>query len=73
MANSNCRFAKAVRANPKSSDKVAILTLGGAGHEPALSGFVGEGAVFVSQSIFGRTASLICRYLNVKQNAKLSD
>lgn len=32
-----------VRANPKSLDKVAIVTLGGAGHEPALSGFVGDG------------------------------
>ena len=32
-----------VRKNPKSSDKVAIVTLGGSGHEPALSGFVGEG------------------------------
>ena len=32
-----------VRKNPKSEDKVAIVTLGGAGHEPALSGFVGEG------------------------------
>lgn len=32
-----------VRANPKSNDKVAIVTLGGSGHEPALSGFVGEG------------------------------
>ena len=32
-----------VRAKPKSDDKVAIVTLGGAGHEPALSGFVGEG------------------------------
>lgn len=31
------------RAHPKSKDKVAIVTLGGAGHEPALSGFVGEG------------------------------
>ncbi len=31
------------RARPKSRDKVAIVTLGGAGHEPALSGFVGEG------------------------------
>ena len=27
-----------VRANPKSEDKVAIVTLGGSGHEPALSG-----------------------------------
>ncbi len=32
-----------VRANPKSQDKVAIVTLGGSGHEPALSGFVGDG------------------------------
>lgn len=32
-----------VRACPKSADKVAIVTLGGSGHEPALSGFVGEG------------------------------
>lgn len=32
-----------VRAQPKSEDKVAIVTLGGSGHEPALSGFVGEG------------------------------
>lgn len=32
-----------VRTNPKSDDKVAIVTLGGSGHEPALSGFVGEG------------------------------
>ena len=29
-----------VRATPKAEDKVAIITLGGAGHEPALSGFV---------------------------------
>lgn len=32
-----------VRTEPKSEDKVAIVTLGGSGHEPALSGFVGEG------------------------------
>jgi dihydroxyacetone kinase-like protein len=31
------------RARPKPADKVALVTLGGAGHEPALSGFVGEG------------------------------
>lgn len=37
-----------VRAVPKSSDKVAIVTLGGAGHEPALSGFVGEGLLDAS-------------------------
>ena len=27
-----------VRAEPKSQDKVALVTLGGSGHEPALSG-----------------------------------
>ncbi|MGL5681605.1 MAG: dihydroxyacetone kinase subunit DhaK [Marinifilaceae bacterium] len=32
-----------VRTNAKSEDKVAIVTLGGSGHEPALSGFVGAG------------------------------
>lgn len=31
------------RATPKPATKVAIVTLGGAGHEPALSGFVGSG------------------------------
>ncbi len=37
-----------VRANPKSKDKVALVTLGGSGHEPALSGFVGEGMLDIS-------------------------
>ena len=37
-----------VRAQPKSKDKVAIVTLGGSGHEPALSGYVGEGMLDVS-------------------------
>jgi len=37
-----------VRAEPKSEDKVAIVTLGGSGHEPALSGFVGRGMLDVS-------------------------
>ena len=31
------------RTVPKPANKVALVTLGGAGHEPALSGFVGEG------------------------------
>ena len=31
-----------------SADRVTIVTLGGAGHEPALSGFVGEGMVDIS-------------------------
>jgi dihydroxyacetone kinase-like protein len=37
-----------VRAKPKDESKVAIVTLGGAGHEPALSGFVGEGMLDIS-------------------------
>ena len=37
-----------VRAKAKPADKVAIVTLGGAGHEPALSGFVGEGMLDIS-------------------------
>jgi dihydroxyacetone kinase-like protein len=37
-----------VRAAPKSQDKVAIISLGGAGHEPAISGFVGEGMLDAS-------------------------
>jgi len=37
-----------VRATPKDESKVAIVTLGGSGHEPALSGFVGEGMLDIS-------------------------
>ena len=37
-----------VRTAPKSQDKVALVTLGGSGHEPALSGFVGEGMLDMS-------------------------
>jgi dihydroxyacetone kinase-like protein len=37
-----------VRANAKCESKVAIITLGGSGHEPALSGFVGEGMLDAS-------------------------
>ncbi|MEG1648457.1 MAG: dihydroxyacetone kinase subunit DhaK [Rikenellaceae bacterium] len=32
-----------VRTNAKSGDKVAVVAFGGSGHEPAVSGFVGEG------------------------------
>ncbi len=32
-----------VRTETKSEDKVAIVAFGGSGHEPAVSGFVGEG------------------------------
>jgi len=37
-----------VRTTPKAMGKVGIVTLGGSGHEPALSGFVGEGLLDVS-------------------------
>ena len=37
-----------VRATPKSNDKVAIISMGGTGHEPAVSGFVGEGMLDAS-------------------------
>jgi len=37
-----------VRAVPKPEDKVALVTLGGSGHEPALSGYVGEGVLDIS-------------------------
>ena len=37
-----------VRARPKPKDKVAIVTLGGSGHEPALSGYVGTGMLDIS-------------------------
>lgn len=36
------------RVNEKAKDKVAIVTLGGSGHEPALEGFVGEGMLDIS-------------------------
>lgn len=37
-----------LRAYPKKSGKVALVTLGGCGHEPGLSGFVGKGLLDVS-------------------------
>ncbi len=36
------------RKEKKADDKVAVVTLGGAGHEPALSGFVGKGMLDIS-------------------------
>lgn len=36
------------RAKPKAAGKVTVVTLGGSGHEPALSGFVGEGLIDIS-------------------------
>ena len=37
-----------VRANAKSDDKVAVVSMGGTGHEPAVSGFVGDGMLDAS-------------------------
>ena len=37
-----------VRTSRKPQDKVAVVTLGGSGHEPALSGYVGEGMLDIS-------------------------
>ncbi len=37
-----------VRTTPKSTDKVAVVSIGGSGHEPALSGFVGDGMLDIS-------------------------
>ena len=37
-----------VRAKAKSKRKVALVTLGGSGHEPALSGYVGKGMLDIS-------------------------
>jgi dihydroxyacetone kinase-like protein len=37
-----------IRAAPKGPGKVGIVTLGGSGHEPGLSGFVGMGMLDVS-------------------------
>ena len=36
------------RAVPKANGKVGLMTLGGSGHEPGLSGFVGEGMLDIS-------------------------
>jgi dihydroxyacetone kinase-like protein len=37
-----------VRAAPKAPGKVRLVTIGGSGHEPGLSGFVGKGMLDVS-------------------------
>jgi len=37
-----------IRTKPKPKNKVAVVTLGGSGHEPALSGFVGDGMLDIS-------------------------
>ena len=50
------------RAKPKEAGKVGVVTLGGSGHEPGLSGFVGEGMLDVSVAgeIFAAPGSPRC-------------
>ncbi len=51
-----------VRVIPKAMGKVGIATLGGSGHEPGLSGFVGQGMLDVSVpgEIFAAPAASRC-------------
>jgi dihydroxyacetone kinase-like protein len=51
-----------VRANPKSAGKVRVVTLGGSGHEPGLSGFVGRGMLdtSVAGEIFAAPGAVKC-------------
>ena len=61
-----------VRAHAKAEDKVAVITLGGSGHEPALSGFVGDGMLDCSVvgDIFAAPGAQrlfqVCRCSNVR-------
>jgi dihydroxyacetone kinase-like protein len=54
MALANSKMIKlagsnlVVRARAKPKSKVALVTLGGSGHEPALSGYVGKGMLDIS-------------------------
>jgi dihydroxyacetone kinase-like protein len=43
-----CGTSIVTRTFPKGSEKVRLITLGGSGHEPGLSGFVGEGMLDLS-------------------------
>ncbi len=51
-----------VRAVPKASGKVRLVTLGGSGHEPGLSGFVGRGMLdaSVAGEIFAAPGAVKC-------------
>ena len=51
-----------VRATPKPSGKVRLVTLGGSGHEPGLSGFVGRGMLdaSVAGEIFAAPGAVKC-------------
>ncbi len=50
------------RATPKESGKVRLVTLGGSGHEPGLSGFVGKGMLdySVAGEIFAAPGATRC-------------
>lgn len=50
------------RALPKSPDKVRLVTLGGSGHEPGLSGFVGAGMLdfSVAGGVFAAPGATKC-------------
>ena len=50
------------RATPKPPGKVRVLTLGGSGHEPGLSGFVGKGMLdaSVAGEIFAAPGAVKC-------------
>jgi dihydroxyacetone kinase-like protein len=51
-----------VRATPKPAGKVRLVTLGGSGHEPGLSGFVGKGMLdaSVAGEIFAAPGAVKC-------------
>ena len=51
-----------VRATPKPAGKIRLVTLGGSGHEPGLSGFVGSGMLDVSIAgeIFAAPGAVKC-------------
>lgn len=51
-----------VRATPKEPGKVRLVTLGGSGHEPGLSGFVGKGMLDISVAgeIFAAPGAVKC-------------
>src|SRR3954452_13369845 len=51
-----------VRATPKPAGKVRLVTLGGSGHEPGLSGFVGRGMLdsSVAGEIFAAPGAVKC-------------
>jgi len=53
---------KVVSRKLEGADRVAIVSMGGAGHEPALSGFVGEGMcdICVVGEVFAAPGPLPC-------------